>query len=205
MKSVAIVLFDQVEVLDFAGPFEVFSVTGLRGTGEPFNVFTVAERTPITARNQLVVVPTHTFDTCPPCDIFLIPGGGGYHPDGVPFGSRKEMTNPVLLNWIRQRAQRAELVLSVCTGALILAHAGLLDNLKATTHYLAMGALRDVSPSIRVAPEKRWTDNGQVITSAGVSAGIDMALHVVGRLQGEKIAAETAKYMQYDGWPQSES
>jgi transcriptional regulator GlxA family with amidase domain len=200
MKSIAIVLFDQVEVLDFAGPFEVFSVAGRRHVGEPYEVFTVAERSPVFARNHLVVVPTYTFETCPPCDMFLIPGGGGFHPDGTPFGSRKEMNNPVMLDWIQQRAGNSQLVLSVCTGALILARAGLLENLEATTHYLAFDALRSVSPSIRVAPEKRWADNGKIITSAGVSAGIDMSLHVVARLQGNHVADETARYMQYDGW-----
>jgi transcriptional regulator GlxA family with amidase domain len=201
MKSVAIVLFDQVEVLDFAGPFEVFSVAGRRQLGEPFEVFTVAEKSPIAARNRLMVTPTFTFENCPPSDIILVPGGGGFHSDGAPFGSRKEMNNPVMLNWVRARALHAELVLSVCTGALILGKASLLDNLEATTHFLAMDALQSVSDTIRVAPDKRWTDNGRVITSAGVSAGIDMSLHVVARLQGEDVAAETARYMQYDGWP----
>lgn len=201
MKSVAIVLFDDVEVLDFAGPFEVFSVTGRRKIGRPFSVFTVAERSPVTARNHLVITPTHTFDDCPPCDFFLIPGGGGYDPEGRPFGSRKEMNNPTMLDWIRNRAVDAQLVMSVCTGALILGRAGMLEDQEATTHYLAMDTLRSVSPRIRVATEKRWTDNGKVITSAGVSAGIDMALYVVARLQGDEVAAETAAYMQYDGWP----
>lgn len=201
MHSIAIVLFDQVEVLDFAGPFEVFSVAGQRSIGEPFSVFTVAEQSPVTARNHLVITPTHTFDDCPPSDFFLIPGGGGYHPDGTPFGSRKEMNNPVMLDWIRQRAVDAQLVMSVCTGSLILGRAGMLEEKEATTHYLAMDALRSISPRIRVAPEKRLTDNGKVITSAGVSAGIDMALHVVARLQGDDVAAETAAYMQYDSRP----
>ncbi len=201
MKSVAIVLFDQVEVLDFAGPFEVFSITGRRQLGEPFEVFTVAETSPITARNRLVVTPTYTFDNCPASDLILVPGGGGFHPDGTPFGSRKEMNNGVMLNWVRERAQGAELVLSVCTGALILGKASLLDNLEVTTHFLAMDTLQSVSPAIRVAPDKRWTDNGRIITSAGVSAGIDMSLHVVARLQGEDVAAEAARYMQYNGWP----
>lgn len=201
MKSVAIVLFDQVEVLDFAGPFEVFSITGRRQLGEPFEVSTVAETSPIAARNRLMVTPTYTFGDCPPSDLILVPGGGGYHQDGTPFGSRKEMNNPIMLDWVRQRAQQAELVLSVCTGALILGKVSLLDNLEATTHFLAMDALQSVSPAIRVAPDKRWTDNGRIITSAGVSAGIDMSLHVVARLQGDDVAAEAARYMQYDGWP----
>jgi transcriptional regulator GlxA family with amidase domain len=201
MKSIAIVLFDDVEVLDFAGPFEVFSVTGRRNLGEPFQVFTVAEKPSVAARNNLLLSPTWTFDHCPPCDIFLVPGGGGYHEDGTPFGSRREMNNAVMLNWIQSRAKTAELILSVCTGALILAKAGLLEGQLATTHYLAMDALRGISPAIRVVPDRRWVDNGKLVLSAGVSAGIDMAFHIVARLQGEAVAVETARYMQYDHWP----
>lgn len=200
MKSIAIVLFDEVEVLDFAGPFEVFSVTGRRSVGEPFDVFTVAQNDRVAARNNLLITPTHTFQNCPPCSMFLIPGGGGYQPDGTPFGSRREMNNAVMLDWVRQRATVAENVLSVCTGALILAKAGLLENLEATTHYLAMDALRSISPLIRVSPDKRWVDNGKVILSAGVAAGIDMSLHLVARMQGAEVARETAAYMQYDAW-----
>lgn len=200
MKSVAIVLFDQVEVLDFAGPFEVFSVTGLRKSGEPFAVFTVAEKETISARNNLVIKPTYTFENCPPCNLFLVPGGGGFNADGIPFGSRREMDNPVMLGWVRERAKTADHVLSVCTGALILAKAGLLENLEATTHYLALDSLRSIAPTTRVSGEKRWVDNGKVILSAGVSAGIDMSLHVVSRLQTEDVARETAAYMQYDYW-----
>ncbi len=200
MKSVAIVLFDQVEVLDFAGPFEVFSVTGLRKSGEPFTVFTVAENQTISARNNLVIKPTYTFENCPPCNFFLVPGGGGFNSDGSPFGSRHEMNNPIMLNWIRERAITADHVLSVCTGALILAKAGLLENLEATTHYLAVDLLKSIAPTTRVSGEKRWVDNGKIILSAGVSAGIDMSLHVVARLQGEDVARETATYMQYEYW-----
>lgn len=200
MKSLAIVLFDNVEVLDFAGPFEVFSVTGRRKAGQPYEVFTVAERDTVIARNNLVVKPTYTFANCPPSSMFLVPGGGGVNADGTPFGSRKEMNNPVMLDWIRKRGEVADHILSVCTGALILGNAGLLENQEATTHYLAMDQLRALSPTIRVSPEKRWVDNGKIILSAGVSAGIDMAFHVVARQQGNEVAEEVAMYMQYDHW-----
>lgn len=200
MKSVAIVLFDQVEVLDFAGPFEVFSVSGRRNIGEPFQVFTVAEKKTISAKNNLMIQPTYLFDECPPCDIFLVPGGGGFNADGTPFGTRYEMNNDVLLNWIKTRSASSELVLSVCSGALILARAGLLDNLEATTHFMAVDLLKSLAPTTKVSPEKRWVDNGKVILSAGVSAGIDMALHVVEKLQGQAVTKETARYIQYDYW-----
>jgi len=204
MKSVAIVLFDHAEVLDFAGPFEVFSVTGRRKIGEPFQIFTVAEKKTITARNNLVIQPTYLLEECPPIDILLMPGGGGFHPDGTPFGTRLEMNNDVFLTWLKKRSKGSELVLSVCSGALILAKAGLLDNLEATTHFMAVDLLKSIAPTTKVSPEKRWVDNGKVIVSAGVSAGIDMALHVVEKLQGQEVAKEAAQYMQYDYWPRKQ-
>ncbi len=203
MKSIAILLFDEVEVLDFAGPFEVFSVTGRRRLGEPYEVFTVAEKPLVTARNSLVITPTYTFETCPHADFLLVPGGGGYRDDGTAFGSRREMNNPVLLKWVRERSEDAAHLLSVCTGALILAKAQLLENLSATTHYLALDSLRKISPTIRVTADKRYIDNGKVVLSAGVSAGIDMSLYMVSKMQGMEVALETAHYMEYD-WKQNE-
>lgn len=200
MKRIAIVLFDEVEVLDFAGPFEVFSVTGRRAIGEPYEVITVAEKHKIEARNHLTVEPTFTFDQAPPCEIFLVPGGGGYYPDGKPFGSRREMDNPVMLDWVKRQFIQAELTLSVCTGALILAKAGLLENLEATTHYMALDTLKQLAPNTHVSGDKRFVDNGKIILSAGVSAGIDMAFYTVAKLQGPEVARETARYMQYDYW-----
>lgn len=200
MKKIALVLFDEVEVLDFAGPFEVFSVTGRRNLGNPFEVFTVAEKETIQARNNLVVKPTYTFDQAPDADIFLVPGGGGYFSNGQPFGSRREMNNPVMINWVKNQHAKSELTLSVCTGALILAKAGLLDGLQATTHFMAIDTLRQLAPTTTVLPDKRFVDNGKIILSAGVTAGIDMAFYVVAKLQGPEVALETARYMQYDYW-----
>jgi len=201
MKNIAIVLFDKVEVLDFAGPFEVFSVCGAKGESPGhFNVYTVAEKSPIAARNGLVVVPQYLLHDCPTPDIFLIPGGGGFHHDGSPYGSRREMDNPVLLDWIRGHNQSAELVLSVCTGSLILAKAGLLEGLSATTHWKSIDQLRAIAPNTTILDDQRWIDNGRIITSAGVSAGIDMSLYVVSRLLGKEVADQTARHMQYDHW-----
>jgi len=201
MKNIAIVLFDRVEVLDFAGPFEVFSVCGAHGEHKgTFNVYTVAERAPVVARGGLTVEPDYLLENCPTPDIFLIPGGGGYTASGVPFGSRKEMHNPVLLEWIKKHNKSAELVLSVCTGSLILAKAGLLDGLSATTHWKAIDQLREAAPRTTIVDDQRWVDNGRVIASAGVSAGIDMSLHVIEKLLGKAVADDTARYMQYDHW-----
>ncbi|MBL9123853.1 MAG: DJ-1/PfpI family protein, partial [Planctomycetaceae bacterium] len=187
-RNVAILLFDDVEVLDFCGPFEVFGVTGRNEPEPPFRVGTVAEKSPIAARNGLSVNPAYSLETCPPADILLVPGG---------WGTRREMHNARLVEWVRQRAAAAELVLSVCTGALILGQAGLLDGLEATTHFGAIDLLRESAPHCTVTPARRFVDNGRVITSAGISAGIDMSLHVVARLLGKPIAEETARYMEY--------
>jgi transcriptional regulator GlxA family with amidase domain len=200
-RNTAIFLFDAVEVLDFAGPYEVFSVTGLRHLPEkPFNVYTVAEKSPVVARNGLTIVPDFLLDDCPAPDIFLIPGGGGFAANGTPFGSRKEMDNPIVLEWVQKHAARAELVLSVCTGALILGKAGLLENLRATTHFKALDQLREVSSNIEVLENVRYVDNGRIILSAGVSAGIDMSYYVVQKLLGKETADEAARYAQYDYW-----
>lgn len=194
--TTAILLFDEVEVLDFAGPFEVFSVTGRRHGRQPFDVFTVAERGgPILARNGLSINPRYVFAGAPAPDILVVPGG---------YGTRREMKNPGLVDWVAATAHQAQFVLSVCTGALILGAAGLLDGLEATTHFLAFDELRAVAPSAQHRPGVRVVDNGRVILSAGVSAGIDMALHVVARLEGREVARETARYMEYEGaWEQA--
>ena len=190
-RSVGIFIFDEVEVLDFAGPFEVFSVAGKRTEGA-FDVFTFAEKPgAISARNGLSVNPRYTFADAPPIDLLLIPGGQG---------TRPLVNNAGVIEWIRQRSAAAQLVLSVCTGALLLAKAGLLDGLAATTHHLALDELRAIGPKTTVLCEPRVVDNGRVVTSAGVAAGIDMAFHVVARLLGREIAEGTAKYIEYP-WP----
>lgn len=202
MRNVAIVLFDKVEVLDFAGPFEVFSVCGAHGENPgQFNVYTVAEKTPVIARNGLSINSQFLLHDCPTPDIILIPGGGGYAADGSPYGSRKEKDNPVLLKWIRRHNKTSELVLSVCTGSLILATAGLLEGLSATTHWKAMDQLKEAAPNTKLVYDQRWVDNGRVITSAGVSAGIDMSLYIISKVFGKEIADQTARSMEYDHWP----
>ena len=193
MRNVAILIFDEVEVLDFCGPFEVFSVTGLRDDLKPFNVYTVAETVkPVLARNNLSVNPAYHLADCPAPDILLVPGG---------YGTRREMNNPVLLDWIKHCAENAELLLSVCTGALILARAGLLDGLSATTHHGAIELLKETAPRTAVLESERIVDNGKIILSAGISAGIDMSLYAVSRLLGLAQAEETARYMEYDWSP----
>lgn len=189
---VAILLFDEVEVLDFAGPFEVFAVAPT-ATGEPaFEVITVALRAgSIVARNGLTVLPSHTADTLGHVDILVVPGG---------FGTRRELHNPAMLDFLRASSAAAALILSVCTGAMLLGAAGLLDGRWATTHWAAVEELRALETGAELHPDARVVDNGAVVTAAGVSAGIDGALHIVARIHGDAIAQMTARYMQYD-WP----
>lgn len=190
IRNVAILIFDEVEILDFCGPYEVFGVTGKRNNSAPFNVYTVAEHSkPVIACNQLSINPQYTIANCPPSDILLVPGG---------YGTRQEMHNQVLINWINQCFPQSEVLLSVCTGALLLAKAGLLENLAATTHHLAIDLLQEVAPNTEIRAGDRFVDNGKIILSAGISAGIDMSLYVVAKLLGNEAARETAEYMEYD-------
>jgi transcriptional regulator GlxA family with amidase domain len=191
-RRVVILLFDEVEVLDACGPFEVFSVTGRNLPTRPFEVVTVAARSPVEARHGLSLNPGFHLDDVPRADILLVPGGPG---------TRREMHDPALLDWIRRAAQPAELVLSVCTGALLLGRAGLLDGLEATTHHDALDLLALAAPRATLRRDLRVVDNGRVILSAGVAAGIDMSLHVVQRLLGPEVARETAAYMEYPWVP----
>ncbi|RPJ76617.1 MAG: DJ-1/PfpI family protein [Desulfobacteraceae bacterium] len=193
-RRVGIVVFDEVEVLDFCGPFEVFAAVRLdeeqrRETASPFEVVLVAEKIrPIVAHGGLEVIPTHSFESCPRLDILVVPGG---------WGTRRELKNPVMLEWLKVRAAEAELVTSVCTGAMLLGFAGLLEGLSATTHWKSLDWMRDAFPGVRVSYDQHVVANERVITSAGISAGIDMALTVVARCCGEAAARATATHMEY--------
>jgi transcriptional regulator GlxA family with amidase domain len=193
-KRVGIVLFDKIEVLDFCGPFEVFSAVRFneekrREEPSPFEVLLVAERSePIITTGGMKVIPSHTFTNCPKLDILVVPGG---------WGTRKELSNQVLLDWLRTRAAKVELLTSVCTGSMVLGHAGLLDGLRATTHWRSLDLMRDSFPSVKVQYDKHYVEDGDVFTSAGISAGIGMTLKIVARYYGEEIARATAKHMEY--------
>lgn len=193
-KNVAILIYNDVELLDFCGPYEVFSVTGKRDNLNPFNVYTVAEKAaPILTSNRLSIIPHYDFTSCPGTDIVIIPGG---------LGSRREMNNAILLDWVNAVSQKAELMLSVCTGALILAKTGLLKGLSATTHHNAIKLLKEIAPETAVYDDKRFVDNGRMVLSAGISAGIDMSFYIIEKLLGEKQARETASHMEYDWKPE---
>ena len=193
-KRVGIVLFENIEVLDFGGPFEVFSATRLneerrREEVSPFEVLLVAEKSaPVVTTGGMKVIPDHTFESCPKLDILVVPGG---------WGTRKELKNPAMLNWLRIRASEVETLTSVCTGSMLLGFAGLLNGHHATTHWRSLDWMRESFPSVTVECDKHVVEDGSVFTSAGISAGIDMALKVVARHYGEAIARATAKHMEY--------
>jgi transcriptional regulator GlxA family with amidase domain len=182
--TICFYLQDGVEVLDFAGPMEVFAYAG-------FHVFTVSRtKAPITAQGILKVLPDYSIEDAPPSDILAFFGGNA--------GPPSRDTN--VLNWIKSRKNSTSYFFSVCTGAFIIGRAGLLDNLTATTFHESIESLRKTLPSTKVLSNVRFVDNGKVITTAGISAGIDGALHLVARLKGEEMAKEVARYMEYDKW-----
>ena len=193
-KIVGLLVFDDVEVLDFCGPFEVFSVTRLhderrREEPSPFDVRLVAERAAtVTASGGLKVTPDHTLADCPALDWLVVPGG---------WGTRREVDNARLTQWIARTAEQVALLASVCTGALLLGRAGVLDGLPATTHWRALDLLRRIAPAAHVVGDQHVVEAGSLVTSAGISAGIDMALRLVAREHGEAVARATARHMEY--------
>jgi transcriptional regulator GlxA family with amidase domain len=193
-KRVGILLFDDVEVLDFCGPFEVFSATRLheelrREEPSPFEVVLIAEtKDPIITSGGMKVLPDFDFSDAPRLDILVVPGG---------WGTRQEMHNVRLLAWVAQCAQSAETVTSVCTGSLLLGKAGLLDGKTATTHWRSLGWMQELFPSTAVDTQRHFVRDGNLFTSAGISAGMDMALMVVASYFGETVAKSTARHMEY--------
>jgi transcriptional regulator GlxA family with amidase domain len=189
--TVGIYLFDAVEVLDFAGPFEVFSTASrvYPVSPKPFQVITIARGSPfITARGGLRVRASHTTDSHPPIDVLVIPGGV--------VSAQLEL--PEVIDWIALNAPRSALTASVCTGAFLLAKAGLLDGKAVTTHWEDIPDLRAMFPKVSVVENQRWVDAGQIVTSGGISAGIDMSLYLVARLIDQELAVRTAHQMEFD-------
>lgn len=188
---VGILIFNEVEILDFCGPYEVFSVTRRqRGEAEsPYETILIAATAdPIHTRGGMNVLPHATIHDCPPLDILLIPGGRG---------TRPLLHNDDILNWVKTQATQVQTLTSVCTGALVLAQAGLLDGLTATTHWESLDMMAQNYPQVTVNRDQHWVEQGRVLTSAGISAGIDMALTIVARDHGEATARETALQMEY--------
>lgn len=196
-REVGILIFDGVEVLDFCGPFEVFSVARREGEHSDeqrlFRVRTIAEeRRIVTCTGGLLVEPhlaLNDGDADTRFDILVVPGGQG---------TRRERLNGPLLDWIAAQDRRVELTTSVCTGAFLLAERAILDGKRATTHWASVEWMRGQYPAVTMLTDARYVDEGRVITSAGISAGIDMSLHVIARLHGEEAARWTARRMEYE-------
>lgn len=188
-----VVLFDQVELLDVAGPVEVLWAARRAGPGgkwlPAFEILLLADEPgPVATAQGLQLTATTAFGSAPPLDIILVPGG---------WGTRRQMKNPALLDWLRERSRSAELTTSVCTGALVLGAAGLLDGKRATTHWESLELLRTSFPAVTVVDHEHVVRDGQVLTSAGVAAGIDLALHLVRQYLGEAPARAVARSIEY--------
>jgi transcriptional regulator GlxA family with amidase domain len=196
-KNVAILLYDGVEVLDFSGPAEVFesaSQFGANGREKAFNVYTVSRhKDPVLSQGFLRIVPGYSIEDSPRPDILVLPGGGA---GGV-------MADAAWMEWVKRTGSESENVLTVCTGAFIAGRAGLLEGVEATTWYNAIPSLKAEFPRTHVQPGRRFVDSGKVVTTAGVSAGIDGALHLVARLLGRYVADRTAEYMEYKWAPEA--
>jgi len=192
--TAGILLYDNVEVLDFTGPFEVLSQVRLdeeRRFAErtPIDIVLVTQNEePVRTFGGMLVAQDCTFGECPPLDVLVVPGG---------MGERLENHNPVILEFIRSRAGEVKTLASVCTGAFLLAGAGVLDGRTATTHFASIGRLRDTFPKVKVEEGVRFVEDGKIITSAGISAGIDMSLRLVAIHFGEDIARATARNLEY--------
>ena len=191
--NIAIVLFDGAEELDWAGPWEVLAAWSRMWPDDGVSVYTVADSLEaVTCAKGLRVLPEHTWESAPPPDVVLWPGG---------MGTRAQLGVEAIRERIRAFRDSGALMTSVCTGALVYADSGLLDGRRATTYWNALGLLAELGTDIEVDGESRFVDEGDVITAAGVSAGIDMALHLVRRLHSEDRAREVRRYIQYDPDP----
>jgi transcriptional regulator GlxA family with amidase domain len=197
--NVGIYIYNEVEVLDFAGPFEVFSTASRvkaridLDLPDLFNVFTISEKmNPVFARGGLQIVPKYNISNHPKINLLIIPGGI----------VTDELKKAHVISWIVASSDIADIIGSVCTGAFLLAKAGLLKSKAATTHWEDINDLRSMFPDIEIKKDVRWVDEGNVVTAAGISAGIDMSLHLVSRVANKDLADRTAKQMEFD-WTQN--
>jgi len=196
-KSVGILIFENIEVLDFCGPYEVFATTRLdesrrRETESPYQLTLLAATAqPVTCSGGMRVLPSHTLADAPPLDILVVPGG---------WGVRALLQDVTLLDWLREQAGQVRILASVCTGSLLLASAGLLDGREATTHWRSLALMKQQFPQVSVREDVHVVEDGNIISSAGISAGMDLALKVVARDHGDQVAADAARNMEYP-WP----
>ncbi len=192
-RTIGILLFPDVEELDAMGPWEVLAYWTTNNPGDGYRVITLAEQLdPVTCAKGLRVLPDVTLASAPPLDVLVYPGGRG---------TRAHLTDATRLDWVRTQRERVPLMTSVCTGSLVYAAAGLLAGRPATTHWGSLEHLAELDRTIDVRPDARFVDDGDLITSSGVSAGIDMALPLVARLAGVERAREVRRGIQYDPQP----
>lgn len=194
--NVAILIFDGVQIIDYTGPYEVLGSWGRR------NVYTVAENADtVTTSMGMKVIPNYTFENQPKPGILVIPGGGYSKPDPNGRGVAKQMVNEKVIRWIQENAKDAKYVMSVCNGAFLLAKAGLLEGLEATTFHGMINDLNEFAPTAKVVYDKRFVDNGKIITTAGLSSGIDGALHLIEKIDGIGWAKRIAAGLEYNWQP----
>lgn len=188
-KNVGILIYNDVEILDFTGPFEVFAVASALQNKELFDVFTIAKSSnPTVAAHGLSVNPTYSLENAPEIDLLILPGG---------IGSRIIIHDEEVLTWVSQRHSQSLYTASVCSGALILAKLGLLDHKEYCTHHSVYSLMEELVPTGIPKKNKRYQQQGKMFTSAGISAGIDLSLHMVAILHGEAVAKATPQYMEY--------
>jgi len=192
-RNLAILIFEGVQIIDYTGPYETFG-HAYSDDGPVFNIYTVAEKAgPITTAMGMTVTPKYSFENAPQPNVLLVPGGG----------VKDHVANPNVIRWIQDKAKDAEVVMSVCNGAFFLAKAGLLDGLEATTTAGLIPLLREAAPKTKVVDDRRFVDNGKIITTAGLSSGIDGSLHVIERFLGRGTAQMAALGMEYNWDPES--
>jgi len=187
--TTGILLFDDAEELDFVGPWEVLTAAAMLEPSD--RVLTIAERSPVRCAKGLRVLADHSLADAPPLDVVLVPGGQG---------TRREVSNPKLVEWLRETGARCRWVTSVCTGTLLLHEAGFAKGRRVTTHWAFVKTLRERG-DVTVLDDVRYVRDGNVVTAAGVSAGIDMALWLVGQLRTPDLARKVQRYIQYDPAP----
>jgi transcriptional regulator GlxA family with amidase domain len=192
-RQIGIFLFDGVEELDAVGPWEVLAYWTLHHPEDGWRVFCLSDGAgDVIGAKDLVLGSHHSLTSAPPLDVLVYPGG---------VGTRRLLRDPAHLAWVRAQRVSVPLLTSVCTGSLVYAAAGVLNNRAATTHWASLNLLSEIDPTIKIDVDARFVDDGDLITSAGVSAGIDMALHLVARLAGIERAREVRRGIQYDPRP----
>ncbi|MFI6999814.1 DJ-1/PfpI family protein [Nocardia sp. NPDC050175] len=192
-RTIGLLLFPGVEELDAVGPWEVLAFWTQFYPDDGYTAFTFSmDGGPIKCAKGMTIEAEYSFDTAPRRDVLIFPGG---------MGTRPMIDDEAMLTWTRAQRATTPLITSVCTGSLVLASAGLLAGRPATTHWKSLDRLAELDPTIEVRTEDRYVDDGDIITSSGISAGIDMALHLVRRLASAERAKEVRRLIQYDPMP----